>query len=93
MRQKDPELLKAAEHLAKNEIAAAVKSLADQQRVTEIPNPQDRIAAIAKDYAGKPENTIIVSPTIGAAGRSTRPSGSSCRRRVRSVPTTGSSRP
>jgi len=25
-------------------------------------NPQERIAAIAKDYAAKPENTIIVSP-------------------------------
>lgn len=55
MRQKDPELLKAVEHLAKNEVAAGVKLLADQQRVTEIPNPQERIAAIAKDYAAKPE--------------------------------------
>ncbi len=62
MRQKDPELLKAVEHLAKNEVAAGVKLLADQKRVTEIPDAQERIAAIAKDYAAKPENTIIVSP-------------------------------
>lgn len=62
MRQKDPELLKAVEHLAKNETAAGVKMLADQGRVTELSNAQERIAAIAKDYAAKPENTIIVSP-------------------------------
>jgi len=62
MRQKDPELLKAVEHLAKNETAAGVKMLAEQGRVTELSNAQERIAAIAKDYAVKPENTIIVSP-------------------------------
>jgi len=62
MRQKDPELLKAVERLAKNETAAGVKMLAEQGRVTELSNAQDRIAAIAKDYAAKPENTIIVSP-------------------------------
>jgi hypothetical protein len=62
MRQKDPELLKAVEHLAKNETAAGVKMLAEQGRVTELSNAQERVAAIAKDYAAKPENTIIVSP-------------------------------
>ena len=62
MRQKDPELLKAVEHLAKNETAAGVKMLAEQGRVTELANPQERIATIAKDYAAKPEGTIIVSP-------------------------------
>jgi preprotein translocase subunit YajC len=36
--------------------------LAEQGRVTEIPEERDRIAAIAKDYAARPENTIIVSP-------------------------------
>ena len=30
--------------------------------MTEIRNGQDRISAIAKDYAEQPENTIIVSP-------------------------------
>ena len=62
MRQKDPELLKAVEHLAKGETATGVKMLSDQGRVTEIASPQDRIAAIARDYAAQPENTIIVSP-------------------------------
>jgi len=46
--------------------------LAEQGRVTEIPNGHDRIAAIARDYAAQPENTIIVSPTIGVANRSMR---------------------
>ncbi len=62
MRQKDQELLKAVQHLANNETAKGIAMLADQGRVTEIANAIDRIAAIAKDYAAKPENTIIVSP-------------------------------
>ena len=62
MRQKDPELLKAVEHLAKGETAAGVKMLAYQGRITEIANPRERIEAIAKDYASQPDNTLIVSP-------------------------------
>jgi conjugative relaxase-like TrwC/TraI family protein len=62
MRQKDPELLKAVQHLANNETVKGVEMLAEQGRVTEIPEERDRIAAIAKDYAARPENTIIVSP-------------------------------
>ena len=62
MRQKDPELLKAVQHLANNETVKGIAMLAEQGRVTEIPNGYDRIAAIARDYAAQPENTIIVSP-------------------------------
>jgi conjugative relaxase-like TrwC/TraI family protein len=62
MRQKDPELLKAVQHLANSETIQGIAMLADQGRVTEIPNGHDRIAAIARDYAARPENTIIVSP-------------------------------
>ena len=62
MRQKDPELLKAVQHLASKETAKAIGLLREQGRVTEIPNRSDRIAAIARDYAGQPEKTIIVSP-------------------------------
>lgn len=36
--------------------------LQQQGRVTEIPDRESRISAIAKDYAAKPENTMIVSP-------------------------------
>jgi ATP-dependent exoDNAse (exonuclease V) alpha subunit len=62
VRQKDPELLKAVEHLSKNETAMGVQMLQQQGRVTEIVDPQQRIEAIAKKYAARPENTIIVSP-------------------------------
>jgi conjugative relaxase-like TrwC/TraI family protein len=62
MRQKDPELLKAVQHLASGETVQGIALLAEQGRVTEIPNGQDRIAVIARDYAAKPGNTIIVSP-------------------------------
>ncbi len=62
VRQKDPELLKAVEHLAKNEISAGIQMLQQQGRVTEIADPQQRIEAIAKSYAARPDNTIIVSP-------------------------------
>jgi hypothetical protein len=36
--------------------------LQSQGRITELSNSQDRIIAIAKDYATKPEKTLIVSP-------------------------------
>ena len=62
MRQKDPELLKAVEHLAKKETEIGVKMLAEQGRVIQIADPVQRIQAIAKDYATRPDNTIIVSP-------------------------------
>jgi len=62
MRQKDPELLKAVEELAKNNTQQGIDMLASQGRITEIPNRQERIAAIAKEYAAQPENTIVVSP-------------------------------
>jgi conjugative relaxase-like TrwC/TraI family protein len=62
VRQKDPELLKAVEHLSRSETKIGVEMLQHQGRVTEIADPQQRIEAIAKSYAGRPENTIIVSP-------------------------------
>ena len=62
VRQKDPELLKAVELLSKNETAVGVQMLQQQGRVTEIVDAEKRILAIAKSYAARPENTIIVSP-------------------------------
>ena len=62
VRQKDPGLLKAVEHLSKGEVEAGVRMLQQQGRVTEIADAEQRIAAIAKTYAARPENTIIVSP-------------------------------
>jgi len=62
VRQKDPELLKAVEHLSRNETAIGIQLLQQQGRVTEIVDEEKRIEAIAKSYAARPENTIIVSP-------------------------------
>jgi ATP-dependent exoDNAse (exonuclease V) alpha subunit len=62
VRQRDPQLLKAVEHLSKNETEIGVQMLQQQGRVTEIADAEQRITAIAKSYAAQPENTIIVSP-------------------------------
>jgi conjugative relaxase-like TrwC/TraI family protein len=62
MRQKDPELRRAVELLAANDTEKGVALLVEQGRVTEISSTDERVAAIAKDYAAHPENTIIVSP-------------------------------
>lgn len=66
MRQKDPELLRAVEHLSKNETAKGVALLQQQGRITEIPDRERRIKAIAKDYAAQPANTLVVSPDNAA---------------------------
>lgn len=62
MRQKDAALLKAVEHLSNNETAVGIEMLAQQGRIRQIEDPQERVAAIAKEYAARPENTLIVSP-------------------------------
>ena len=55
-------LLRAVEHLSRGEVAEGVALLELQGRVTEIADPQKRIAAIARSYAAHPDNTIVVSP-------------------------------
>jgi len=62
MRQKDPELLRAVEHLSRNETATGVSLLQQQGRITEIPDRAERVAAIAREYAARQENTLVVSP-------------------------------
>ncbi|ADV84507.1 MobF family relaxase [Terriglobus saanensis] len=62
MRQKDPELLRAVQYLATNETEKGIALLSQQGRVTELARASERIVAIARDYAARPENTLIVSP-------------------------------
>ncbi len=62
LRQRDPELKQAVEQLAHREVRAAVNSLDLQGRVHEVGNREERIAAIAREYARSPENTLVVSP-------------------------------
>jgi conjugative relaxase-like TrwC/TraI family protein len=58
----EPELLKAVEHLSKNETAAGIKLLEAQGRVHEIKDATERIKAIAADYVQRPQNTLVISP-------------------------------
>jgi len=62
VRQKDPLLKEAVEQLARGEVRQAVENLAQQGRVHEFSNPQERMKAVAERYAENPENTLVVSP-------------------------------
>lgn len=50
------------EQLARGEIRAAVENLDRQRRVHEFSNREERIGAIAREYARSPESTLVVSP-------------------------------
>jgi conjugative relaxase-like TrwC/TraI family protein len=62
VRQKNPELKQVVEQLARGEVREAVQGLERQGRVHEISGREERIAAIAKEYAKSPEGTLVVSP-------------------------------
>jgi conjugative relaxase-like TrwC/TraI family protein len=62
VRQKNPELKQVVEQLARGEVREAVDGLERQGRVHEIAERENRIAAIAKEYARSPEGTLVVSP-------------------------------
>jgi ATP-dependent exoDNAse (exonuclease V) alpha subunit len=62
VRQKDPELKEIVEQLARGEVREAVQSLDRQGRVHEIQGRDERIAAIANEFAQSPENTLVISP-------------------------------
>ena len=62
VRQKEPELRQVVEQLARGDVGAAVKNLDSQGRVHEFRDREERIDAIAKEYAKSPENTLVVSP-------------------------------
>jgi len=62
VRQKEPELRQVVEQLACGEVGAAVKNLDTQGRVHEFRGREERIDAIAKEYAKSPENTLVISP-------------------------------
>jgi conjugative relaxase-like TrwC/TraI family protein len=62
MRQKDPKLKQVVEQLARGEVREAVQDLQWQGRVHEIRGHNERIAAIAREYAKSPDKTLVVSP-------------------------------
>jgi hypothetical protein len=63
LRQKDP-MLKADGRAARarRRFRKPVANLDQQGRVHEIANPQERLGAIARDYARQPEGTLVISP-------------------------------
>jgi len=62
VRQKDPQLKQVVEQLARGEVREAIQNLDLQDRVHEIHGHDERIAAIAQEYAKSPENTLVISP-------------------------------
>jgi conjugative relaxase-like TrwC/TraI family protein len=62
IRQKDPLLKEVVEQLARGEVVEAITGLDEQGRVHEFSNPQERMRAIAQDYAQSLVNTLVVSP-------------------------------
>jgi conjugative relaxase-like TrwC/TraI family protein len=62
VRQKDPALKSAVEHLAHGRSAKALIDLRDQGRVHQIPDREGRIRSVARAYVTAPKSTLIVSP-------------------------------
>ncbi|WP_260741110.1 MobF family relaxase [Tunturiibacter lichenicola] len=62
VRQRDPELKQTIEQLARGDVGEALAGLEKQGRIHEVQGHDERIAAIAKEYARSPESTLVVSP-------------------------------
>ena len=62
VRQKDPALKEVVEQLSRGEVRDAMEKLDAQGRVHEIPDRDERLKEIAREYATKPEGTLVVSP-------------------------------
>jgi conjugative relaxase-like TrwC/TraI family protein len=62
VRQRDPGLKLAVEQLSRGQVGAAIYNLDRQGRVHEIKDRDERLSAIAREYARSPESTLVVSP-------------------------------
>jgi len=62
IRQKEPELKEAVEQLARGDVHGAVANLDQQGRVHEIVVREERLGAIAREYAREPQGTLVISP-------------------------------
>lgn len=62
MRQKDPALKEVVEQLSRGDVREAMEKLDAQGRVHEIGDREERLKEIAREYAAKPEGTLVVSP-------------------------------
>jgi conjugative relaxase-like TrwC/TraI family protein len=62
VRQQDPVLKQAVEHLSRGEVRQALVEMSHDRKVHEIADRSERIDAIAKDYAADPHNILVISP-------------------------------
>jgi ATP-dependent exoDNAse (exonuclease V) alpha subunit len=62
VRQKDPALKEVVEQLSCGNVREAIERLDTHGRVHEIPDRNERLKEIAREYAAKPEGTLVVSP-------------------------------
>ncbi|MGH9688677.1 MAG: MobF family relaxase [Candidatus Acidiferrales bacterium] len=62
VRQKDPALKEVVEELSCGNVRDAMEKLDAQGRVHEIVDRDERLKEIAREYAKKPEGTLVVSP-------------------------------
>jgi conjugative relaxase-like TrwC/TraI family protein len=62
VRQKDPALKEVVEQLSRGNVREAIERLDAQGRVHEIPDRDERLKDIAREYVRQPEGTLVVSP-------------------------------
>jgi ATP-dependent exoDNAse (exonuclease V) alpha subunit len=62
VRQKDQALKEVVEQLSRGNVREAIERLDTQGRVHEIPDRAERLREIAREYAAKPNGTLVVSP-------------------------------
>jgi conjugative relaxase-like TrwC/TraI family protein len=62
VRQKDPALKEVVQQLSRGNVREAMEKLDAQGRVHEIVDRDERLKEIAREYAKKPEGTLVVSP-------------------------------
>jgi conjugative relaxase-like TrwC/TraI family protein len=62
VRQRDPALKEIVQQLSRGNVREAIERLDTQGRVHEIPDRDERLKEIAREYARQPEGTLVVSP-------------------------------
>jgi conjugative relaxase-like TrwC/TraI family protein len=62
VRQKDPALKAVVEQLSRGEVAAALRQLDSQGRIQEIPDHDERLRAVTREYLKDSDRTLVVSP-------------------------------
>ncbi len=62
VRQRDPALKEVVEQLSRGQVREAIQNLDSQGRVHEIVDRDERLRAIAAEYAKQPQATLVVSP-------------------------------